>query len=464
MLLAVSQLAVPHIKMSQQPTLQEFIKAVEQASVSQASTSRNSKRPNLEMSFSPPALSHDEKSGPSLSDTLQSALKIPIPEGTDPFLGEMIKTVVAAQGHIAKTNELCLGETGACRARMEEQDKKINEMDHHLSSLDSIVKTMYGRMIRLEKELKIEKESKTDLVARSMSNNLIFNTTGKEYKEKAEEDTDHVIRLYLSKALKMAPAAIKGINITHSHRMGQASEKFNKQLIAKIPSHQQRMLILSNTKALKGTKDSVNIQTPNEYNERKQYSWPAFKKAKNAKKPASYKGHVLYVEKKPVLKYLPVPIPPCGSDILGIERESLNSGTSSVIELNGHSVQARVVRGNTTQDVRDALDEVLRDGFSAANFISYAFRLTDREMQGGYLEDFESGGNAYAGLHILRHLRDKEYSDVIAFVAQTTIPDSPPMKAKTRNKLFENAVSEAVEILNTGSDTDASEAEEEGGG
>ena len=118
----------------------------------------------------------------------------------------------------------------------------------------------------------------------------------------------------------------------------------NTPLITKIPSHKQRMV-------LEKTKSSVSIQTPAVYNERKQHSWEA---SKADKKPEAYRQcHLLYVDNKPVKRYLPVPLPYCGSDILGIERDELVFGTSDCLEKNGHSIQARIVRATDTQVIQD---------------------------------------------------------------------------------------------------------------
>ena len=225
----------------------------------------------------------------------------------------------------------------------------------------------------------------------------------------------------------------------------------NTPLIAKIPSHKQRMAILSHTKVLQKTKSSVSIQTPAVYNERKQHSWKAFKAAKAAKKPAAYRqGHLLYVDNNPVKKYLPVPLPYCGSDILGIKRDELVFGTSDCMEQNGHSIQARIIRVTDTQGIRDAIDDSLSEGFSSADFVSYAFRISDDDIQGGHLEDFESGGNPYAGIHLLQYLQKENISDALVILAQYSDKDSAPMKTKDRNARITEAVNAAVEALTGG--------------
>ena len=420
------------------------------------------KRNNEEMMFSPEANTAAPPAS-SLSDTLQSALNIPVPEGTDPFLGGMLKTLVAAQGITAKTAESSEQSAKACVERVNAQEKRLTDAENHLDDVDQLMKTMYGRMLRMEIEHKREKESKADILARSMGNNLVFQTEKSltEYQETAGENTEHKIRLFLTKKLSIPADTVNKIYITHSHRMGVATEKLNKPMIAKIPSHKQRSLILSNTKALEKTKNSVYIQTPPQYNERKQFSWKAFKAAKKAKKSAGYRnGHILYVDNKPVTRYLPVPIPPCGSDILGIERDKLASANSDSLERDGHCFQARVVSVTSTQDVRDALDESLREGFSAAEYLSYAFRIADTDMQGGNLEDFESGGNPYAGIHILQHLQTHDLTNALVLVSQTSIPDTPPLKTKDRNSFITTVIKSAIDTLTSDTDDEESQSDD----
>ena len=452
--------------MSTQPTLDSFMKAVEKATtgpIISPSLPPAAKRTNADMTFSPEAAASSAPS-PSLSETLLKAVDIPIPEGTDPFLGGMLKAMVTAQGHMAKTTENALQAASACSQKIEKMEKRISKNEEHRVETDLLLKTMFGRIVRLEIDLKREKEAKADMQARSMGNNLIINTEKKltNYKQQANENTEYVIRRFLTETLNMKPETVKSIHITQCHRMGAATEKMNTPLIAKIPSHKQRMAILGHTKVLEKTKSSVTIQTPAVYNERKQHSWKAFKAAKAAKKPAAYRqGHLLYVENKPVQRYLPVPLPYCGSDILGIERDELVFGTSDCLEKNGHSIQARIVRATDTQIIRDAIDESLREGFSSADFVSYAFRISDDDIQGGHLEDFESGGNPYAGIHLLQYLQKENISDALVILAQHSDKDSAPMKSKERNAMITEAVNAAVEAL-TGGATEESESESGG--
>ena len=168
------------------------------------------------------------------------------------------------------------------------------------------------------------------------------------------------------------------------------------------------------------------------------------KRRRKKKQQATFRQGQFFVNNKPVKKLLPVPIPSCSSDAVRLLPD-LVSGISGVYELQNHSFQAKAVQVDSTQDIRDAYDELLRDGgFAQADFLAYAFRIEsdDRQMT----EDYDSGRDRYTGTQILRFLRNNGHSNIVCFIAHSDTA-ATPMRFKAKNEQIASALAEAIANL-----------------
>ena len=73
--------------------------------------------------------------------------------------------------------------------------------------------------------------------------------------------------------------------INSSNRMGTASAGNNRMLIACLPRRIDHNKIFDNAKALQRTQYSVSEQVPPAIDQRHQFTWVNFKKAKADKRP-----------------------------------------------------------------------------------------------------------------------------------------------------------------------------------
>ena len=425
---------------------------------------RHDKRRNVEMEFSP--LKPDQSAQSISSDasqlitsdaskmkdrldleSLRDSVETDIPQNIDPWIGKMLKSILVVGCDTAASSDTAHTRLRAVELEVKGNASEMEFMRQEMKDMQGSIKTLSGRLIRAEKDVQHLREHNNDLTARSMRDNIIIKTVGNSYRQKEHEDTEFVIREFLRKEMKVPNT--ENITILRSHRLGQAGDgEHNSPLIAKIPFQSDIHRIFNNVQSLKGTEHSINIQIPADYNERRQYSWPEYKKAKQAKKPATFKQGQLFVNNKPVTKLNPIPIPSSSSDSMGNISSELLSGTSGCVESQGHMFQARAIKADCTQDVRDALDELLQDdGFAHADFISHAYRFEDDT--GGKTEDFESGGNSYAGWHHLQYLRKEELTDTLCFVACSSQPSARPLRTKAKNEHYEMVLKEAVASLMT---------------
>ena len=421
-----------------QVTLDLWVEAMKQkipdvSDLNPLTQSQASKRRHTEMTLSPPA---PEK--PSVANILKAATEIVVPDTVDPWMGQITKTILAVCVSNTENTEVCQAALQSLGETVKNNTNELKVMKEDVKELQLAVKTLTGKLSRSEIELAHERKRVLELEARSMRDNIIIRSTGSSYKYKEHEDPEHVFRKFLRKELKMPNT--EDITITRVHRMGRAEGEYNAPLIAKVPFDSELKSILANTAILKGTKNSVSIQEPAGYNERKQFSWQEFKKAKADKKPAVHRMGQLFIHNKPVEKFKPPSIPQFCSETYGIVPDELHSGTSEILSADGNHFQARMVQADCTQDIRDSYEKLLRDGFAGSDYISYAYRFgQDTDA----IENFESGGNSYTGLQTLRIMRKEALSNCICFISQTTDSSSAPLKAKSKVEKLELVIKES---------------------
>ena len=174
------------------------------------------------------------------------------------------------------------------------QRDEIASLKVHMNELHISNKTLIGRLVRAETTIQKQNKAIADLTARSMRENLIFKTSGQDYKESRNEDTAAIIRRFLATEMHIADAG--DIVITRAHRMGQANGDSNRPMIAKFPFDSDIRRIFSNVKVLKGTKHSITSQIPSEYNERRQFGWEEYKAARKSKTSARFEGGRLFIQ------------------------------------------------------------------------------------------------------------------------------------------------------------------------
>ena len=192
------------------------------------------------------------------------------------------------------------------------------------------------------------------------------------------------------------------ITIERAHRMGKASENFNKPMIAKLQFQADIDKIFEKVGQLKGTGNFVSIQTPPDYSERKKHSLPMFLDARNQGKKASILPNgKLIVNGRPVKALDPVPIPSCSNPDLADIADEILIGRSDYAVKDTHTFTAKSFVVQSTQDIRNALDIFTAEN-PKAKHIPYAFRF--RNSDGTLCEDYKSCRDTGVGPQILKHI------------------------------------------------------------
>ena len=183
--------------------------------------------------------------------------------------------------------------------------------------------------------------------------------------------------------------------------MGTAYGDSNRMLIAKVNFDHDQRVIFTNASALKNTDYSIHKQLPIEIEERQQFAWKDYKHARQLKKPSRFDGGRLIVDGTVVDKYNPVVLPVASSLISGNVMRPIVTGVGSVVVDDDHEFQAWVAKVDELQDIRNALDSILKlDIASAVDYIPYAYRLGTGN--GKHMDNFDSNHDGYSGLVLLR--------------------------------------------------------------
>ena len=229
----------------------------------------------------------------------------------------------------------------------------IAKLEQAVAEVAKSNKILNGRLFRAEMTIERQRAEITDLLMRSMRDNIIIRTKGTTYKECREENTSSVFKCFLAQEMHV-PNAEK-ITITRPHRMGQSIGDMNKMMIAKVAFDDDQRRIFDNAKSLKGTQYSVVKQLPYEVEERRQFAWPDYKRAREAKQTAKFIRSHLYVSGEKIHQYDPIVLPAQSSFSYEQSDPTMGFTTESTVAYD-HEFDACAGKVTSLQTVRNCLD------------------------------------------------------------------------------------------------------------
>ena len=354
------------------------------------------------------------------------------PEGVHPMMWGMLKLI---RKDVAKLNGV-ENRMAVVEDQLDYDGAEIAKLQQKVQQLVESNKTLAGRLMRAETTIDRQQTTITDLKMRSMRDNIIIKTSGPTYKETREEQTESTVRKFLTDEMRIPN--VENICINSSHRMGQANGNFNRMLIARLPRRRDQTAIFDNASNLQGTNYSITKQYPPEVEERRQFAWADYKKARANRQAARFDGGTLVIGGNPVPKYDPIHLPATSDTLLGAAGPAKPRGVSDVMTEQGHTFQAWAIPAHSLADVREGMDQLLQlNELAGATHVPYAFRL-------GMHENFHSDGDLHAGLSIVRILRDLSANNVAVFVAHHS---AGPLPRKKKIDCLANVVSGAIMTL-----------------
>ena len=364
------------------------------------------------------------------------------PEGINPLLWNMLQSIKRDTEHTKNEMHDAINRIAILEDQSDNTGAAIQYLKCNMASLAMSNRVLTGRLIRAESIIERQRADILDLRARSMRDNIIIKTKGNTYKEQPKENTTAKFQSFLATEMRIANA--DRIEIPRAHRMGQATNGFNKMMIAKVPSDPDQKRIFANAKVLANTDFSITKQVPHEIEERRIFAWPTYKRARQDKLFARFEGSRLLVDNE-VIAHLDPPSLPATSEVLtGVAAAPLPKGVSEERTLSQHVFRAWAIPTTDLQGVREGMDAALADGLSVAKFAPFAFRFKDDD--GRVTENFDSDGDNGTGIAILRCLRDQQAINVAVYVShEDDAGVALPIKLKTTE--IQKVVSEALKSL-----------------
>ena len=396
-----------------------------------SSTSRGQKRTKQDASPETPTSDNDEG---------EASASLSAPLSVDPWIRDMLiridHNVLGNRDNIADLET----EISILKDQADSDRQLISNLEGQIEFLTVSNNVLGSRMIAMEKRMDRYDSEQVDQKNRSMRDNIIIRSKGDDYKETTNEDTAEKVKKFINKELRVAVKESQDIQIHRAHRMGKAVGGKNSMMIAKIPHESDKKKIFSNVKALKDTSFSISVQCAPQTEERKMLAWAAYKAARKDKKESRF-DHTgrLHIEGVPQAKYDPIKLPPSSNLLEGKHAKTPLCGRSTIQTVQGHQFVAYAAHVTSLQEISDYRDFLHSSGvFKEADFAPHAFSLSD----GQKYENFNSDGDHFSGLQILKAIRDKKEKDVCVFVAHLAEPNS--LVAKLKNAALDKVTAEAL--------------------
>ena len=186
--------------------------------------------------------------------------------------------------------EVVHNEISALRQSLEFSQQQIDTLSSENKTLKDSVSTLSSQLTVVTSECKTMKETILDLQTRSMRDNLVFSGIP----ETPTENSETVIKDFITTQLKLSPDIVKNITFHRVHRIGppRKDSKYPRPIVAKFEHFKQKVQIQGRCRELKGTHFGVNDQFPKEILQRRQKLHPI-------RKEMLKKGHksILIVDK-----------------------------------------------------------------------------------------------------------------------------------------------------------------------
>ena len=382
--------------------------------------------------------SSDDENGQHESMQISSTA----PSSVDPWVRDMLiqinKNVLGNKNIISDLES----EISILKDQADNDKKKIIDLEDQIDLLTVSNSVLSSRQISLEKRMSRYESEQIDQKNRGMRDNIIFRTKGEDYKHTTDENTAAKVKSFINKELRIPVKESQEVQIHRAHRMGKPAGDRNAMMIAKIPRESDKKKIFSNVKALKDTNFSISTQCAPQTEERKMFAWSSHKAARKDKKETRF-DHTgrLHIQGIHQTKFDPIKLPPSSNYLEGKIAQTPLCGHSSIQTINGHQFIAYAASVSSLQEVSDYRDFLHGTGvLKEADFVPHAFSFTD--PVDGKLENFDSDGDHFCGLQILKALRDKKENGVCVFMVHMTEPST--LVAKVKNAAIDKVTAEAL--------------------
>lgn len=170
--------------------------------------------------------------------------------------------------------------------------QQISDLQQNNAELRSTLAAVASDVDLLKKENKLLKETVLDVQSRSMRDNLIISGIP----ESTPDNPEVQVKKFMVTALKIPTETVNNITFHRVHSLGPRGGQRPRPIIAKFEHYQQKMLVKSKGRELKGTSFGMNDQFPREINERRKVLYPILKEHRQKGNRTSLVVDKLYID------------------------------------------------------------------------------------------------------------------------------------------------------------------------
>ena len=323
-------------------------------------------------------------------------------DGVSPALANLLVQIHTNTQETNKTvNEI--------NQRFTSQDECITSIKTDMQTMSNRIDILAGRLVRAEQNNKRLSAELEQLKAHSMNSNLVI--TSPNCGESPDEKPIEVAHKFLKDELKIANP--EKLYIPVAHRVGQKIEGKSRPIIIKVPESDDVNVIMKNVGKLKGSKSYVDRQIPASMQERRRMTIPSFKAAKQKGDKALLVRDKLFIKGTLQRQFLPPTLP----DNTLPANELLNIAESKPIQDSGSIFQGYACEVHTLDDVRDALNQLLRNpNIASSTHVIYAYRC-----EAG--DNFDSDGDWGIGYGLFKQMEDDNLDSKLFVVTRKCLPN-----------------------------------------
>jgi hypothetical protein len=287
------------------------------------------------------------------------------------------------------------------------------ELKNQVASLQKRTQLQDGLVARLLSKSEQQEAQLTDLRARSMRDNIVFQGIDEGDADESWHDTKIKLQKFLTAEMKIQD--LTSVQIDRAHRSGPKGTG-PRPIIAKFMNTASKDQIFKNVKHLRGkTKFSVQEQLPAEVTERRKRLWGRYKAAK-----ANPRNKVRWALDKLIIN---------GVTFTADDEKHELSENAIKRKIDTSHTQHKIIGGSTfighaaeikdKDDIPVVLAGLMEDKMIAgATHNMYAYRFEDNSKASRVTEGFTDDGEHGGGHKLLKLIKDFELTNVIVVVTR----------------------------------------------
>ncbi len=295
-----------------------------------------------------------------------------------------------------------------------------SKLRHDIDNLSTRVHFLEGNQAKDQQSIRKLAKGQTDLVCRSMRNNVMIHNYPEERNERSYQ-TAFIVRDFLVNQLRMPAEDVEFLSIDRAHRSGKKKPNVHRSIVFNLIYTEDKDMIMSYARNLSRSQFKISSQFPPEIAENRKALKKLMSDEYQNEPQKVLKQDKLFVKgSEVILPEINPQLAPCGYDPTSVdyEHDLPTVHESEELTVKGNAFYGYAAKISNCEDAKMVLDGIKAKQTSRpANHIVYAYRF--RQFSGSKPAEYRCDDREWgAGRTLMDCLRNPGAIGYIVAVAR----------------------------------------------